>query len=123
MTSEQYRRNLFCDFMPLDIVTDVLCCKFCEDLSRNATKKLFPEKLENNLQTMCTILVYAHVFVYCRQDNDVMLTSDNRVSRLSGPNGACPDVTRLSGIYCIMKRNAVCVCFNSFETSQVKHQN
>ena len=28
-------------------------------------------------------------------------TSDNRVSRLIGPNGACPDVTQLSGIYCI----------------------
>ena len=50
---------------------------------------------------MCTMLVYAHVFVYCRQDNDVMLTSDNPVSRLIGPNGACPDVTQLSGIYCI----------------------
>ena len=50
---------------------------------------------------MCTMLVYAHVFVYCCQDNDVMLTSDNRASRLMGPNGACPDVTRLSGIYCI----------------------
>ena len=49
---------------------------------------------------MCTMLVYAHVFVYCRQDNDVMLTSDNRVSRLIGPSDASPDVTRLSGIYC-----------------------
>ena len=28
-------------------------------------------------------------------------TSDNRVSRLIGPNGAYPAVTRLSGIYCI----------------------
>ena len=27
-------------------------------------------------------------------------TSDNRVSRSIGPNGAYPDVTRLSGIYC-----------------------
>ena len=27
-------------------------------------------------------------------------TSDNRVSRLIGPNGAYPDVARLSGIYC-----------------------
>ena len=27
-------------------------------------------------------------------------TSNNRVSRSIGPNGACPDVTRLSGIYC-----------------------
>ena len=97
--------------MPLDIVIDVLCCKFCEDLSRNATKKiqqllkklLFPEKLENNLQTMCTILVYALVFAYCRQDNDVMLTSDNRISRLIGPSDASPDVTRLSGIYCMPK--------------------
>ena len=29
-------------------------------------------------------------------------TSDNRLSRLIGPNGAYPDVTRLSGIYCIV---------------------
>ena len=29
-------------------------------------------------------------------------TSDNRVRRLIGPNGACPDVTRLSGIYCVI---------------------
>ena len=28
-------------------------------------------------------------------------TSDNRVSRLIGPNGAYPDVARLSGMYCI----------------------
>ena len=27
-------------------------------------------------------------------------TSDNRVSRLIRPNGAYPDVTQLSGIYC-----------------------
>ena len=27
-------------------------------------------------------------------------TSDNRVSRLIGPNGAYPDVTRSNGIYC-----------------------
>ena len=32
-----------------------------------------------------------------------MLTSDNQVCRLIGPNGACPDVTRLSEIYCINK--------------------
>ena len=30
-------------------------------------------------------------------------TSDNRVRRLIGPNGAYPDVTRLSGIYCTRK--------------------
>ena len=30
-----------------------------------------------------------------------MLTSDNRASRLIGPKGAYPDVTQLSGIYCI----------------------
>ena len=29
--------------------------------------------------------------------------SDNRVSRLIGPSGACPDVTRLSGIYYMCK--------------------
>ena len=53
---------------------------------------------------MCIMLVYAHVFVYCRQDNGVMLTSDNRVSCLIGPSDASPDVTRLSGIYCIYLR-------------------
>ena len=47
------------------------------------------------------MLVYAHVFVYCRQDNDIMLASYNRVSRLIGPSDASPNVTRLSGIYCI----------------------
>ena len=31
---------------------------------------------------------------------DTAKTSDNRVSHLIGPNGARPDVTRLSGIYC-----------------------
>ena len=65
---------------------------------------MFPEKLENIVQTMCAMLVYVHVFVYCRQDNDVMLTSDNRVSRLIGPSDASPNVTRLSGIYCIYLR-------------------
>ena len=30
-------------------------------------------------------------------------TSDNRVSRLIGPNDAYPDVIRLSGIYCTTK--------------------
>ena len=34
-------------------------------------------------------------------------TSDNRVSRLIGPNGAYPDVARLSGIYCITFGTAV----------------
>ena len=31
-----------------------------------------------------------------------MLTSDNRASRLIGPKGACPNVTQLSGNYCIL---------------------
>ena len=53
---------------------------------------------------MCTMLVYAHLFVYCRQDNGVRLTLDNRVSRLIGPSDASPDVTRLSEIYCIYLR-------------------
>ena len=39
-------------------------------------------------------------------------TSDNRVSRLIGPNGAYPDVTRLSGIYCISIVSVTC-CFCS----------
>ena len=66
-----------------------------------AEKIVVSEKLENNFQTMCTMLVYADVFVYCHQDNDVMLTSDNRISRLIGLSDASPDVTRLSRIYCI----------------------
>ena len=70
---------------------------------------------------MCTMLVYAHVFVYCRQDNDVMLTSDNRVSRLIGPNGACPDVTRLSGIYCISKSNHDTKKLTGFLNSALKN--
>ena len=53
------------------------------------------------------------MFAYCSYDNDAMLTSANRVRRLIGPNGACPNVTRLSGIYCILISQIDIVIFST----------
>ena len=67
-----------------------------------AEKIVVPRKIReqppNNVHNACICAC-----VYCRQGNDIVLTSDNQVSRLIGPSDASPGVTRLSGIYCSSK--------------------